>query len=299
MASAAVKGGYATLDGTYNCPPTFQVPADETTVFHNWTSHHYGYISLARSLVISCDTVYYNFGLKFWQVQQTRGPFFQQQLRRWGFGKATGIDVPGEQAGRIPDPAWKQQVHEELPNIFPFGLWLPGDDINMSIGQGDVLTTPLQMAVAYGALANGGTLYRPQVGMKIVSPDGDLIKRIPKQALGRVPGSPETLNFLLQSLTGVVQGEGTAAAAFSGFPLSEYPVAGKTGTSEVIIDGRDANHSWFAGIAPANDPQYVVVAMVEQGGHGSEVAAPIVRRVLEGLFGLEPGDLRISGQATD
>ncbi|MGH2724910.1 MAG: penicillin-binding protein 2 [Actinomycetota bacterium] len=296
VASAALKSGYANFGSTYPCPPTFTWGG---TVFNNWTSAHLGNLSLAGSLVRSCDTIYYNFGLAFWQAQQTRGPFFQQHLRRWGFSRDTGIDIPGEQDGRVPDPAWKQQIHEELPHIFPFGQWLPGDDINMSIGQGDLLVTPLQLAMAYGAIANGGTLYRPQVGMKIVSPDGDLVKRIPKRVIGRVPASPQALDFLLQSLTGVVQGEGTAAGAFAGFPLDRYPVAGKTGTSEVIIDGRDANHSWFAAIAPADDPQYVVMAMVEQGGHGSEVAAPIVRRVLEGLFGLEPGELQISSQAVD
>ncbi|HEX2031944.1 MAG TPA: penicillin-binding protein 2 [Actinomycetota bacterium] len=290
VASAAIKAGHADVNGSYLCPPSFEWGG---TVFHNWTTTNYGAIPLDRSLVISCDTVYYNFGLAFWQDLEARGPLFQQQMRKWGFGRETGIDIPGEQPGRVPDQRWKQQVHEELPAIFPEGTWLPGDDINMSIGQGDMLATPLQLAVAYGAIANGGALYRPQVGMKVSTPDGKVVKELEPRRVGRVPASPETLAFLRQALTGVVRGEGTAAGAFAGFPVDQYPVAGKTGTSQATLEGREVLHSWFAAIAPADDPKYVVAAVIEEGGHGSDVAAPVVRRVLEGLLGLEPSELNI------
>ena len=231
--------------------------------------------------------------------RDVRGDYMQAQLRRWGFGSEGGIDIPGEQDGRIPDPRWKEQVNELWPNLFPDDIWFPGDNINMSVGQGDVLVSPLQLAVAYGAIANGGTLYRPQVGMKIVAPDGDVVKRLERRAIGHVPASPQTLAFLRTALQGVVQPGGTAATAFGGWNHIQYPVAGKTGTAEVDTSHGTVNHSWFAAMAPADDPEYVVVALVEEGGHGSEVAAPIVRTILEGLFDIESDGVTISSQAVD
>jgi penicillin-binding protein 2 len=293
VATAAIKAGMTDTSAYYPCPPTFQVPGDITTLFHNWTSAHLGTLSLAESLTLSCDTIYYDFGFRFWLEREARGDMLQSHIRKWGFGRETGIDVPGEIDGRVPDESWKQQVHEELPKLFPYPDWLPGDNINMSIGQGDLLVTPLQLAVAYSAIANGGTLYRPQVGLKVTTPDGEVVKHIKKQPYGRVPASKETLAFIRQALTGVVQGSGTAASAFAGFPLDQYSVAGKTGTAEATLEGREVLHSWFAAMAPAEDPEYVVVAVVEEGGHGSDVAAPVVRRVLEGLLGLTPAELNI------
>jgi penicillin-binding protein 2 len=300
IASAAIKSGYASLNGYYPCPPTFRVPEDVTTVFHNWTTAHLGNLSLAESLVQSCDTVFYDFGLDFYADRDERGDVMQQHLRRWGFGRLTGIDLPGELPGRVPDQEWKEAVHEEAPALYPEPLWLPGDNINMSVGQGDMQVTPLQLANAYAAIANGGKLYRPQVGMEIRRPDGTLVREMNPRVIGRVPAKKASLGFLRSALTGVVASSGgTATTAFSGFPLSEHPVAAKTGTAEVVVDGRDALHSWFAAMAPAYDPEYVVVALVEEGGHGSEVAAPIVRRVLEGLLDLTPGEFQISGEAED
>jgi penicillin-binding protein 2 len=298
VAAAAVKAGYANTNGYYPCTPDYIAPGDESgTVFHNWTDAYNTSISLRESLVISCDTVYYRFGWSFYADRDVRGEYMQAHLERWGFGSETGVDIPGEQEGRIPDQRWKQQLNEELPDVFPVGLWYPGDNINMSIGQGDVLVTPLQMATAYGAIANGGTLYRPQIGLKVVAPDGEVIRRFRPQAIGRVPASAETLAFLRSALQGVVGPGGTAALAFSGFDTTSYPVAGKTGTSEVTIDGHEATHSWFAAMAPANHPEYVVVAVVEEGGHGSQVAAPIVRRILEGLLDIPSTGLHIAESA--
>jgi penicillin-binding protein 2 len=301
IAAAAIKAGYADIGQTFSCPPTFEVPGDTSgTVFHNWTSAHLGDLSLAESLVRSCDTVYYDFGYRFYTDRDVRGENMQQQLKRWGFGRETGIDVPGEQDGRIPDQRWKELVHEQWPNVFPDDLWFPGDNINMSIGQGDVLVTPLQLATAYSAIANGGKLYRPQVGLKIVDPDGKVVKRLKPEVTGRVPANGQTLSFLRDALTGVVAGYGgTATYAFTGFPHREFPVAGKTGTSEVTVEGIETSHSLFAAMAPADDPDYVVVALVEEGGHGSEVAAPIVREILEGIYGAGTEGITIGGQVTD
>jgi penicillin-binding protein 2 len=301
VAAAAIKAGYANLNGFYECTPDYIVPGDESgTVFHNWTDAYIGPISLQDSLIRSCDTVYYRFGHRFYLDRDVRGEYMQQQLKRWGFGSETGIDLGGEQDGRIPDQRWKEEMHKLFPMLFPDDLWYPGDNINMSVGQGDVLVTPLQLATSYGAIANGGTLYRPQVGLKIVDADGKIVKRLRPQRIGTVPATDQTLSFLRESLTGVVSSSsGTATGAFLGFPHDTIPVAGKTGTAEVDTPGGTVNHSWFAAMAPADDPEYVVVALVEEGGHGSEVAAPIVREILEGIYGVGTEGLAISGQVTD
>jgi penicillin-binding protein 2 len=297
VAAAAMKAGYASSQGFYPCPPDFVVPGDTSgTVFGNWTDANLGVLSFGDSLIRSCDTVFYSWGLDFYADRKSRGDFMQHQLRQWGFDEITGIDIPGEQEGRIPDARWKQTVHAEYPELFPEPTWLPGDNINMSIGQGDVLVTPLQLASAYAALANGGTLYRPQLALRVQKPDGTPLRRFEGEALGRVKIRPSQAAAINGALRGVVQGSGTAAAAFSGWDHSVYPVAGKTGTSEV--NGKQPD-SWFAAFAPADDPEFVVVAVIEEGGHGSQVAAPIVRRVLEGLLGLEPSSFQIEATETD
>lgn len=295
VAAAAIRAGLARPDGYYPCPPTFMVPGDTSnTVFRNWTAANLGTISLAEALVQSCDTVFYRFGLGFYQQRRQQGDVFQRFMEHWGFSHATGIDLPFEATGRLPDEAWKQRMHERYPKLFPDSLWYPGDNINMSIGQGDLLVTPLQLATAFAALANGGEIHRPRVGLRVETPDGEVVQEFPPHVVGRLPYRPGVLQTISDSLRGVTA-RGTAAGAFAGFPLSQIPVAGKTGTAEVA--GRQP-HSWFAAYAPADRPRVVVVAMVEEGGHGSQVAAPIVRRVLEGLFGLTQTGIHI-GPAQD
>jgi penicillin-binding protein 2 len=298
VAAAAIKGGYASPGGFYACPPEFIVPGDTSgTVFGNWTDVNLGVLSFADALIRSCDTVFYEWGLDFYVDRKPRGEFMQHQLRQWGFDEITGIDVPGEQEGRIPDARWKQDVNAAYPELFPYSTWLPGDNINMAIGQGDVLVTPLQLASAYAALANGGTLYRPQVALRVQKPDGEIVRQFEGQEVGRVKLRPAHAAAITNALKGVVSsGSGTAVGAFTGWDHAQFPVAGKTGTSEV--HGKQPD-SWFAAFAPADDPEFVVVAVVEEGGHGSQVAAPIVRRVLEGLLDLEPGSFQIQATETD
>jgi penicillin-binding protein 2 len=297
VAAGALRAGYASTGGFYPCPPEFRVEGDTSgTVFGNWTDADLGVLSFAESLIYSCDTVFYAWGLDFYAERKSRGELMQHQLRQWGFDEPTGIDIPGEQEGRIPNARWKQTMHAQYPELFPEPTWLPGDNINMSIGQGDVLTTPLQMSVAYGALANGGTLYRPQLALRVQKPDGTIVRQFEGERIGRVRIRPSQAAAITNALRGVVQGGGTAAGAFAGWDHFAYPVAGKTGTSEV--HGKQP-HSWFAAFAPADDPEFVVVAVVEEGGHGSQVAAPIVRRVLEGLLDLEPSAFQIQPTETD
>jgi penicillin-binding protein 2 len=292
IAAGALKQGFARTDGYYNCPASWYAPVDPTKhLFRNWQPINRGPISLPEALVVSCDTVFYQLGYRYWLRYTRSGPtdtaahreFMQEDLRQMGFGSTTGIDLPGEQAGLVPDFEYVKEVFKDNKKVYgEFFGWLPGDAVNLSIGQGFLQVTPIQMAMGFSALANGGTLFEPHLGLRVERPDGQVVRQIGRRAVGRLPISKRQVLFLRNALRGVTE-RGTAAGAFSGFPLSQIPVAGKTGTADIIPQ---QPYSWFAAMAPADDPKYVVVAMVEQGGHGSTTAAPIVRRVLEGLFGL-------------
>lgn len=287
IALSALKRGFVSETGSYPCPPTYQVPGDpHHQIFNNWTTSNLGYLSLASALSISCDTVFYPLGYDYWRVYYppTDPPHepLQQDLRSMGFGQPPGIDLPAEQDGRIPDALWKAQIHKQYPTLFPDGQWFPGDFVNMSIGQGDTLVTPLQLADAFAAIANGGHLCVPHLGLRIQRPEGTVVRRIRPHCDRRVSFAPAQLAFIRQALTDVPI-TGTAAEAFIGFPFSRVSVAGKTGTAQVP---RKQDFSWFAAMTSGAGKRYVIVALVEQAGHGSTTAAPIVRRIIEGLYGI-------------
>jgi penicillin-binding protein 2 len=303
VAAAALKEHLATLNGKYGCPPGYEVPGDISHhVFHNWSSLNYGDISLAQSLAISCDTVFYKFGYQFYdrffRASDRTEETFQRDLGLMGFGRKTEIDLPSESAGHVPTDSYVRSVFAANPAVYgKYHGWQAGDSVVLSIGQGFLTVTPLQLATAYSAIANGGTLYAPTLGSKIQSPDGELVRTIGKRSVGRLPISQRQVAYLRNALTGVTR-YGTASTAFSGFPLDRIPVAGKTGTADIQI-GSQEPYSWFAAMAPANHPKYVVVALVEQGGHGATTAAPIVRRVLEGLFHVPAGGPLQAGEVAD
>jgi len=288
-AGAALQEGIATGAGRYACPPSYRF-ADR--VFRNWRPRDSGMITLSQALIESCDTVFYDYAAKFWQRFRKDGAeVLQDYTRKFGFGRRTGIEVPYEKPGRVPDEAWLQEMNARYPKAFPYKIWLPGYTINMGIGQGDVLATPLQLATAYGAIANGGTLWQPHVGMRIQ--EGSRVTTIAAKQTGTLPLSPAALEPIRRGLEGVVLPGGTAAGAFAGFPLDQFPVAAKTGTAEIKPK---QPYAWFAAYAPAHDPQYVVAVMVEEGGHGGETAAPIARRIFEGLFNLPLSDIHPSAR---
>jgi penicillin-binding protein 2 len=292
VALSAVQSGVANLGSYYPCPPEYEYPGDTSgTIFHNWTTANLGTISIARALQVSCDTVFYGFGGDFYgrytSDQLGVDPIpMQKDLRQFGFGRVTGIDLPTEAEGLIPTPRWKEGFSADNPELFNPGeeVWLPGDNIQMAIGQGYVTVTPLQLATAYAAIANGGKICTPHLVDRIEYPDGSLARRVTGHC-GRhtLPYTQAELDYINAALATVTQSGGTAGLAFSGFPLSDIPVAGKTGTAQ---RPPFQDTSWFAAMVPAGDPQYVVIAMIEQAGHGSTSAAPIVRQIIEGLFGL-------------
>ena len=294
VASAALNSGVVSESSILDCPGTWTVPGTTQTL-HNWNPANTGLIGLPTALAQSCDTFFYQLGYAFWQrlvhsgynVNTGRGgvQLFQRELSSMGVGRPTGIDLPGEASGVLPTMAFKKQLFQSDPAVYgKYWEWEPGDDVEMSIGQGFVEVTPIQLADFYSALANGGAIYQPHVGMKVVTPDGKVVHVVSPKVTGHLPITPQEAAYLRSALQGVVEPGGTAATAFAGFPLSQIPVAAKTGTAD--INGIIEPDSWFVAMAPANHPKYVVVSIVEQAGEGGVTSAPIVRRILEGLFGL-------------
>jgi penicillin-binding protein 2 len=198
----------------------------------------------------------------------------------------TGIGLPNEPTGRVPDAAWKERVHAQNPAAFPYADWLPGDNIQAAIGQNGVLVTPMQLANAYATFANGGALREPRLASEVQDARGKKIRDlapITKNPQVRLPAR----GAMLAGFTGVAEDErGTAARVFAGFPRGS--VAGKTGTAQVV--GKQST-SLFVGMTPAAAPRYVVLAVVEEGGYGSETAGPIVRRVMQYLNNLPMTDV--------
>ena len=249
-----------------------------TRSLQNAQGRAYGKVDLARALAVSSDVFFYGLGDRLARLPggtTADGPI-QDIAGRLGFGRPTGIDIGPEGTGRVPGPASRREAHDRRPGAVPDGRWYPGDNVNLAIGQGDVLVTPLQLARAYATLATGTLPPAPRV---VAGPPGP--GAVAATPAGLDPGARHAV--LTGLLRAVGTKEGTAAAAFAGFPLDRVPVLGKTGTAQVM--GK-ADTSLFAAVAPANDPRYVVVAVVEESGFGSVVAAPIVRKVLEVLTGV-------------
>jgi penicillin-binding protein 2 len=311
--AAAVADGYP-LYGSYDCPASVNV---DGRVFNNDFGNG-GSMSLQEALVVSCDTIFYNFGYQMWQQDQPypnvnvvtspNAPVqtMQKMELRWGFGQLTGVDLPEGSEGTIPTREWlyyfwKDNAHTgqdwckygrangdeiqqiEYQDCYYGNIWEPGLAVDASIGQGYVAVTPLQLARAYAALANGGTLYSPRVGEALLSPDGKVVQQITPPVVGHLPVAASTLAYIRTALQGVVT-SGTAAGAFAGFPLNTVCVAGKTGTAQVF--GKLAT-SVFASFAPCNDPKYVVVVMIPNSGYGADVSAPAVRQIWDGIYGLQ------------
>ena len=222
-----------------------------------------GWINFHKALAASDNVYFYEMG------NRVGIDVLKKYAALFGFGKTTGIDLFGETEGVIASPEYKMKVFDED--------WYLGDTFNAAIGQGFNLATPIQLAVMLSAVANNGDIYRPHLVDKIVNDDGSVVKEIKPEKIGRLPVSAETLELLQSALKAVAQEGGTAAQMAN---LS-VPVAGKTGTAE-NPHGKD--HGLFVGYAPADNPNLVVVAVIDQGGFGSVSAAPIVKRIFEYVF---------------
>jgi len=286
-AGAAMASGVATSSSYLGCPPSFTYGV----TFNNWTSADMGSMGFARSLEVSCDTFYYALGARMEDTFGDKEPF-QKYARRAGFGHTTGIDLPNEAEGRVPDRAWCNAIRKATDGaICPYG-WVPGYTINMSTGQGDLIVTPLQMATTYAAIANGGKVWRPYLGSKLSVPgasgEGRVVRRFDTRVTERLPLEADELGVIRQGLVQVISGaSGTAAGAFAGFPLDKFPLSGKTGTAELSSTDVSLNDAWFLSYGPGRSPKYVISVYVERAGHGGESAAPIAREIWEGIGGFD------------
>jgi len=310
MAADVVSASTA-LDcpGAKPYPPPGRTGVGSAEIFNNWTDFDFGLMGFPESLEVSCDTFYYELG---WRLEDFSGAsvfgdpnqgeeHFQRYARLTGLGHETGIDLPNEADGRVPDWEWCQEIwratkDDKVPTCGTKDgpVWYPGYTINMSIGQGDLISTPLQMAVATSAIANGGSVMRPRVAMQVARPDErdveHAVQSFEPHEVAQLPLDEYELSVIQQGMELVVSGaQGTAREAFAGFPVANIPVAGKTGTSELGDVGPTAElqDAWFVSYAPANDPKYVIVVYLEKSGNGGESAAPIAREIYEGLFGLD------------
>jgi penicillin-binding protein 2 len=267
------------------------------TIFRNFGSENLGVQQLTGALKWSADTYFYEIGDRLWQGFLGRNlNHLQEWSRRFGFGKPTGIDIPGEQGGRVPDEAWKREWYKDDPTN---NFWKPGDVINMSVGQGDLLVTPLQMAVAYAAIANGGTVWRPTLVRTVESPEGSkLVSPGRSRASRPLEASEANLDAVQDGLYLVANnGDGTASGVFGLLP-DAVKVAGKTGTAENTVAGRPApDHSWFVGYAPFDSPRVVVAIVVENGGQGANAAAPAVCQVIAANLKFDPDSCGTSARA--
>ena len=310
---AAANAGYS-LDATYNCPASVLVGS---RVFNNFDSKAAGRLSLEKGIAISCDSLWYQIAYDEWirdgglKPKTNTKDYFFNAANAVGIGKITGIDLPTELAGRLPNRQWKQSWYEQNKDFYcnykqraqkkdltPYLIEIArencidgnklraGDAVNFSIGQGDTLVTPLRLAEIYAAIANNGTYYKPQVARAVVDVDGKVVKEFKPVLAETVKAEQSTWDFLHRALRSVVTG-GTATGSFSGFPVA---VSGKTGTAQVF--GKNPNGSakddtsWFASYGPTENPQYAVVMMVSQGGFGASTSGVGVRDIYATLFGV-------------
>ncbi|MFF5442639.1 penicillin-binding protein 2 [Streptomyces achromogenes] len=299
--AAAVEAGYA-FDGRYPCTSSYSVGSQ---VFKNFEGENFGPISLGRALEVSCDTVFYYLADKEWKKDGGSNPkgspkdYFYKAAHQFGLGKETGVDLPNEVTGRVPDRRWKQAYWEAnkdawcksgkkdgsyvekiaYENCLEGNKMREGDSINYSIGQGDTLVTPIQEAVIYGAVANGGTMYQPTIGKAVISPDGQTVREIKPKKRGKLPVGQATLKGMDDAFAGVIT-RGTAAWKFGGWPQDKIPLHAKTGTAEVY--GKQTT-SWLA----TYSKDYTVIMTIAQAGTGSGASGEAVRNIYSALYGVQ------------
>ena len=265
------------------CTGTFTSPQDRShRTFHNWDPNVDQAMDLPTALAYSCDTYFYSLGNDFYNLPPDRGQPLQKWSRAFGFGAKTGVDVGPEASGLVPTIGWRKQHFSSAVDK----LWKPGDSIELSIGQGDLLVTPLQMARFYALLANGGKLVTPHVLMDVESTSGATVP-VPAQPAPKPVGiDPAALQVVQKGLWEATHiSVGTSYSVFGKFPVS---ISGKTGTAEKVISLPGylgvQNQSWWCGYGPSDAPTLVVCAVIENGGHGGDAAAPAAAQVFANYF---------------
>lgn len=271
------------------CTPSYTYVGENGVLykFDNWNPYTNTAITMPIALAWSCDTYFYRLGEQFYNKPTSP---LQEWASRFGFGKATGIELGPEAAGLVPTPKWRQDTYDDPIEK----LWKPGDSIQLTIGQKDMTATPLQMARFYAMVANGGRLVTPHLFRDVKGP-GEL-SIVPHPT----PPAPERINVSPAALSVVREGlyrathdpDGTSTGVFSSFPIE---IAGKTGTAEKYSSeyGRLFDQAWWCGYGPADDAELVVCALVENGGHGGTSAAPAALEVFAKYFNQEVGEINV------
>jgi len=267
-ALAALEGGVVTPSTTIVDNGSIEVSGQR---FQNAGNQSYGPLSMVRAMQVSSDVYFYKLG-----IEMNETDLLQNWAERLGISHPTGIDLPGEAEGLVPSKEWRDQLFEEEETERP---WAVGDNIQLATGQGDLQTDPLQMAVAYAALGNGGRLVTPHVGKELEDAAGRVLEEFAPKPQGKIKIDPDTRDVIMQGLHDSAQSpEGTSYPVFGGFPI---PVAGKTGTAQ---RPPHADQAWYVVLAPYPNPRIVTVVTIEEGGFGAETAAPAALRMLEAYF---------------
>jgi penicillin-binding protein 2 len=234
----------------------------------------FGTLTLPDALRVSSDVFFYKLGLK---ADAAKDEPIQQAARELGLGSATGIDLPAEVQGLVPTPEWRNKLYKDGETDRP---WSAGDSVNLAVGQGDLQADPLQMAVAYAAIGNGGDVLRPHLAEQVEDSSGRVVQEIRPAPRRHVDIDPSYQRAIMAGMHGGAQEPGgTSFKVFGNFPVD---IAGKTGTAE---RGLQQDQSWYVALAPYPNPKYVVATTIEEGGFGADAAAPAARGILTALLG--------------
>ncbi|NPV09661.1 MAG: penicillin-binding protein 2 [Anaerolineae bacterium] len=281
-ASAGLQEGVIDRETKRTCGGVMYVTSDDGSQrypFYCFNRGGHGSLNVIGAIRHSCDIFFYQVAGGYEDFAGLGQKRLASYARHFGLGNLTGVDLPGELPGLIPDPKWKRLTRQQL--------WVTGDTYNAGIGQGDILTTPLQMACVTMAVANGGTVYQPRLGDYLMDGRGKEIARYLPRVVGRVPVSAGNLEIVRQGMR-----EAVAIGTARSLGIKEIEVAGKTGTAEFFgprtPDGHLPMHAWFVSFAPFEEPEIVVVALIEDSGEGAYYAVPVVAEVLRAYFGLSP-----------
>ena len=288
-ALAAISEGVITPDATFFCGGSLNFGNRR---YGCWKRGGHGNVDFHRALVESCDVYFYSVGMRLGVDN------IAKYAHSLGLGKKTGIALEHEKGGMIPSTAWKQRRYKEK--------WQEGETLSVAIGQGYVLTTPLQLCRTTAAVVNGGILYRPQMVHGITAPDGKILKTFAPVSEGKILGSAHSLALIKDALVGVVNSPGGTAKVVA---LPEVLIGGKTGTAQVVrlaqVEGlsekdipyKYRDHAWFTSFAPAEKPEIAVTVLVEHGQHGGSAAGPVAKAVFKRYFELKNGTKTASEEA--
>jgi len=275
-AAAALEEGIITPQTKIFSGPSYWFAG---RAYRDWKEEGHGIINVHRAIVESSDTFFYQVGLKLGIDR------LADYTKKFGFGTKTGVPIHNEKAGLVPSSEWKKKTYKTP--------WYEGETISVSVGQGYMLTTPLQLLNAYAAIANGGTLWKPLLVEEITTPDGKVVSRAAAEKRGELGISEKTMSHVREGLRGVTHDEGGTARFLS--RTTDLKIAGKTGTAQVSklikrtknvesIAYKYRDHAWFAGFAPYDDPEIAVVVIVEHGGFGASAAAPVAKELFQAYF---------------